>query len=153
MNRDQAFGRLLAISNILSERVFEDDRLKISQKYMSRFSKAPAKTFEKIHTELMEYAHKFGPDEIQLMDMFEEILANMDESQFTNDPLNPTYLHSYHTQQNALANVIGVEEASELWGLSPGYIKNLCADGKIKAKKIGKTWVIEKNQPNPKMER
>lgn len=153
MNRDQAFGRLLAISNILSERVFENDRLKISQKYMSRFSKAPAKTFERIHAELMEYAHKFGPDEIQLMNMFEEILANMDISEFTNEPLNPTYLHSYHTQQNALANVIGVEEASEIWGLSPGYIKNLCADGKIKAKKIGKTWVIDRNQPNPKQER
>jgi hypothetical protein len=45
--------------------------------------------------------------------------------------------------------VIGVEEASLLWGLSPGYIKNLCAEGKIVCKKIGKTWVIDKTQPNP----
>jgi excisionase family DNA binding protein len=49
----------------------------------------------------------------------------------------------------SLENVIGVEEAAELWGLSAGYIKNLCADGKIKAKKIGKTWVIDKTQENP----
>lgn len=28
-----------------------------------------------------------------------------------------------------LDNIIGVEEASKLWGLSPGYIKNLCAEG------------------------
>lgn len=48
-----------------------------------------------------------------------------------------------------LENIIGVEEASKLWGLSPGYIKNLCAQGKIKAKKIGNTWVIDKTQPNP----
>jgi Helix-turn-helix domain len=48
-----------------------------------------------------------------------------------------------------LENVIGVEEASKLWGLSPGYIKNLCASGKIDSKKIGKTWVINKNQPHP----
>lgn len=48
-----------------------------------------------------------------------------------------------------LSNVIGVEEASELWNLSAGYIKNLCAEGKIICKKIGKTWVIDKNQPNP----
>lgn len=48
-----------------------------------------------------------------------------------------------------LENIMGVEEAAELWGLSPGYVKNLCADGKIKAKKIGKTWVIDKTQDNP----
>mgnify|MGYP001065299835 CR=1 FL=1 len=48
-----------------------------------------------------------------------------------------------------LENIIGVEEASQIWGLSPGYIKNLCAEGKIIAKKIGKTWVIDKTQENP----
>lgn len=48
-----------------------------------------------------------------------------------------------------LENVIGVEEAAKLWGLSPGYIKNLCAAGKLKAKKVGKTWVIDKTQPSP----
>ena len=49
-----------------------------------------------------------------------------------------------------LENVMGVQEASELWGLSAGYIKNLCARGKIKARNIGKTWIIDKSQPNPK---
>jgi hypothetical protein len=48
-----------------------------------------------------------------------------------------------------LDNIIGVEEASELWGLSAGYIKNLCAEGRIIAKKIGNTWVIDKLQENP----
>lgn len=52
-------------------------------------------------------------------------------------------------QQSILDNIIGVEEAARLWRLSPGYIKNLCASGKIKCKKIGKTWVIDKTQPNP----
>lgn len=47
---------------------------------------------------------------------------------------------------NPLEQVIGVDEASELWNLSPGYIKNLCAANKIKCKKIGKTWVIDKTQ-------
>lgn len=50
---------------------------------------------------------------------------------------------------SVLDKIMGVEEASELWGLSSGYIKNLCAKGKIKCKKIGKTWVIDKTQPNP----
>lgn len=52
-----------------------------------------------------------------------------------------------------LDQVIGVDEASELWGLSPGYIKNLCAEGKVEARKIGKTWIILKNQNNPKMKK
>jgi hypothetical protein len=48
--------------------------------------------------------------------------------------------------------VMGVVEASELWGLSAGYIKNLCATGEVEAKKIGNIWVLEKGHPNPKKE-
>jgi excisionase family DNA binding protein len=48
-----------------------------------------------------------------------------------------------------LNKIMGVDEAAELWGLSSGYIKNLCAEGKIQARKIGKTWIIDKSQPNP----
>lgn len=51
---------------------------------------------------------------------------------------------------NPLDHIMGVEEAAERWSLAPGYIKNLCATGKVKAVKIGKTWVIDKRQPNPK---
>ncbi|PEV02228.1 DNA-binding protein [Bacillus thuringiensis] len=43
-----------------------------------------------------------------------------------------------------LSYIIGVNEASLITGLSTGYIKNLCAEGKIPAKKIGKTWIIDK---------
>ncbi|SEN77905.1 helix-turn-helix domain-containing protein [Lihuaxuella thermophila] len=57
---------------------------------------------------------------------------------------------------NPLDLIMGVDEAGEMWGLSPGYIKNLCAEGKIRAKKIGGehrgVWVIDKTQPNPKEE-
>lgn len=50
-----------------------------------------------------------------------------------------------------LDQIMGVDEASDLWNLSPGYIKNICAEGKVQAKKIGNTWILEKNQPNPRM--
>ncbi|WP_257148157.1 helix-turn-helix domain-containing protein [Bacillus thuringiensis] len=43
-----------------------------------------------------------------------------------------------------LHNVIGVHEAASLLNVSPGHVKNLCARGKIVAKKIGKTWVIDR---------
>jgi hypothetical protein len=44
---------------------------------------------------------------------------------------------------------MGVDEAAEKWLLSPGYIKNLCAAGKVLAVKIGKTWILDKQQPSP----
>ncbi|MGH1047674.1 helix-turn-helix domain-containing protein [Bacillus mycoides] len=43
-----------------------------------------------------------------------------------------------------LHNVIGVNEAASILNISPGHVKNLCAQGKIVAKKIGKTWVINR---------
>jgi len=52
-----------------------------------------------------------------------------------------------------LDGIIGVEEAAERWGLTPGYIKNLCAEGVVVAKKIGKTWVIDGTQQNPRRDR
>lgn len=144
MNRDIKFGRLLAIANILSEKVFEEGKPSVVQKYMSRYGQKPAKTFQKIHEELLEYAPKFGPDEIALLDMFGEILSEMEESEFTNEPLTPKYLHAFHSQQHRLSNIVGVEEAAKILGLSPGTVKNKCAAGELPAKKIGKTWVLDK---------
>ncbi|MBP1970993.1 excisionase family DNA binding protein [Virgibacillus natechei] len=54
----------------------------------------------------------------------------------------------YIEKHNSLEDIIGVEEAARILGLSPGTIKNYCASGKIEAKKIGKTWVIDKNKLN-----
>lgn len=48
-----------------------------------------------------------------------------------------------------LENMIGVEEAANILGLSPGTVKNMCAAGKLPAKKIGKTWIIDKTLLKP----
>ena len=45
-----------------------------------------------------------------------------------------------------LDNFISVNEAASIINASPGYVKNLCARGKIVAKKIGKTWVIDRSK-------
>ena len=52
-----------------------------------------------------------------------------------------------------LDNIMGVNEAAELWSLKPGTIKNLCAAGKVIARKIDNRWIIEKNQPNPSQQK
>ena len=45
--------------------------------------------------------------------------------------------------------VMGVREASFEWDLAEETIKNMCANGDLLAKKIGKMWVIDIDQPNP----
>jgi len=40
--------------------------------------------------------------------------------------------------------IIGVEEAAKLTGYKEGYLKNLCAEKKIPAKKVGNVWVIDR---------
>ncbi|TCW59092.1 excisionase family DNA binding protein [Bacillus thuringiensis] len=43
-------------------------------------------------------------------------------------------------------NTIGVNDAAIILNVSSGHVKNLCAEGKIVAKKIGKTWVIDRSK-------
>lgn len=51
---------------------------------------------------------------------------------------------------NILDQIMGVQEAGELWGISHHHVKRLCRDGDVVAKRIGNSWVIDKNQPNPR---
>lgn len=52
--------------------------------------------------------------------------------------------HGNEVDYMGLENIIGVEKAGEILGLSPGRVKNMCAEGKLEAKKIGKTWILDK---------
>ena len=52
-----------------------------------------------------------------------------------------------------LEKIMGVNEAAEKWGLRPSYVKDLCAAGKINAVKIGKTWIITRDQKNPSVKK
>lgn len=148
LTRDQKFGQLLAIANVLSARVYEGDKPTISQKHLDRYGRLPRKTLEKIHAELMEYADQFQGEELVLLDLFGEVISTLDEEEFTNEKLAPRYLQAYYTQQNFLDNAIGVEEAARILGIAPGTVKNKCAAGEITAKKIGMAWVIDKSKLN-----
>ena len=50
----------------------------------------------------------------------------------------------------AINNVMDVEEASELWGISKQRLKVICAEGGVIARKVGRIWIIEKDQKNPR---
>ncbi|MFB5268116.1 helix-turn-helix domain-containing protein [Paenibacillus enshidis] len=54
---------------------------------------------------------------------------------------------------NPLDHIMDVQEASELWGLAPSTIKDLChnkLEEKGLAIKKGKTWILYRDQENPK---
>lgn len=46
--------------------------------------------------------------------------------------------------------LMGIKEASEMWGLSQAQLKQICAKRLVICRKIGNSWVILKDQPNPK---
>ncbi|MGH0448511.1 helix-turn-helix domain-containing protein [Bacillus mycoides] len=98
---------------------------------------------------------KLLAESIKLLDEFMSLSMALKFSEATEikvriDEINKEIkTHEEVVKSLALDMVMGVEEASEQWGLSSGYIKNLCAEGKILCKKIGKTWVIDKSQPSP----
>ncbi|MBP1991394.1 hypothetical protein [Paenibacillus eucommiae] len=46
--------------------------------------------------------------------------------------------------------IMGTEEAAKEWDLSQDHVKKLCRLGKCHALQVGRTWILLKNQPNPK---
>lgn len=57
-----------------------------------------------------------------------------------------------HNTYNPLDHIMDVEEAANLWGLKPSYVKDLCRlklQKEGRAKKKGNIWILDKNQPNP----
>lgn len=48
--------------------------------------------------------------------------------------------------------IAGVAEMAEIWNISPNYLKTLCRKGRVDAIKIGKTWIIYKEQPRPEIQ-
>jgi hypothetical protein len=49
-----------------------------------------------------------------------------------------------------MSQLMTTEEASLIWDLSADRIKALCASGAITAAKKGNTWLILRDQDNPK---
>lgn len=56
-------------------------------------------------------------------------------------------------QMSVLDKIMGVSEASELWGFSPDHIKKMCRDEDVNAVNIGNRWILEKHQKQPERKR
>ena len=97
-------------------------------------------------------AQYVSDDEVALVDLEESSVCDM------NDP-SDKHLHLaveqfrewlVRWQSDWLERVMGTHEASELWGLSQVHVKKLCLAGKLKARLVGKHWILVCNQPNPR---
>lgn len=152
MSREEKFGRILAIADVLSKHSYSKDQQTIEQRYRTQFSRKPAKFLKVIHEELMEYSHKWDEKEWLLYELLADEIANLEMDDLTNEDLDELF-HLYLSKAKVeMWNVIGVEKAAEILGLSPGTVKNKCASGEIVAKKIGMAWVIDKSKLKAKEE-
>lgn len=147
--RSVKFAQLLAIANVLGERVIGrrkvdgSEEVGISGMHLTDMQRKPARTLERIHKDLMEHAHKFGKHEMILLDMFGEIMADTSVEEFTNEPLDKNYLHPYYIQQNALAQVTTVKGYALKSGKPIRTVQRMCEDGRLKAKNVYGVWLIE----------
>lgn len=57
----------------------------------------------------------------------------------------------YNWSKEPINRVMDTAEAAKLWGYEhPDSVKALCLQGKVKARKMTKGWIIDRNQPNPR---
>lgn len=149
-DREAKFARAFAILNVIARAVYEKGKPLPAYTALDKLGQKPMDVLVRTHEDVMQYAHKFGQHEMMLLDLFDEIVAKIDGSEFDNTPLAARYFQPFHAQQRAIDGVMGVAEGSRRWGMSPGTLKNYCAQGKVIAVKIGRDWAIERNQPNPR---
>lgn len=102
-DRDILFGKILAVVNVLSERVFGGGKPSNYQTAFKKFSNAPKEAFTKMHSYILQYSEKFNKEENELFDKLSEIMYELDDTEFNNEPLGDKYLLAYHKQQHELA--------------------------------------------------
>lgn len=150
--REEKFARILAIANLIGERTLESNRPSIEHHYRTKFSRYPAKTLATIHKDLMAYSHRWKRKEWMLYDVLMEEIADLDLDEFNNEDLGEMFPLHLGKSYVEMRNIIGVKVASKILGLTEGTVKNYCAEGRIPAKKIGKTWVLDRNNLEIKQE-
>jgi len=103
IKRDRDFGRLLAIADAVSQRIYPEDEIKIRTKHQVELGRHPEKAINKIHQELMSRQQHFDQEAWELMGMFEEIMSEMDINDMTNTELGNKYIYFMHQQLHQIS--------------------------------------------------
>lgn len=149
--REKKFGEVYALLVALSERVFEKGKPSLRSFDIKKTQREPVKALKIMHDDVMQYTHKFTDVEWALWEILGEKIAAFEMSQFTDEKLSDKFLFHQSRQLHDINNKMSIKEATELWGYkTTSHVRQLCADGKIKAVKMGRDWWIDRDQPNPR---
>lgn len=152
MSREQSLTEIYAIELKLANKHFEEDRKGFLHALEEKYSHRPSMVIEKLFIELVRYRKDFSEQDEELFNLIMEGLSELKTDEFNDESLGGDYLLHLAKTTSAINHMVGVEEAGTLLGLSPGTIKNKCAAGELNAKKIGKTWIIDKRSLKNKEE-
>lgn len=106
-DRSYLFGRLLAIADWAEYLTYErgEKRETNAKRYMSFFSKRPAKTWEMIHEKLLPYLNKMPVGQrVKYENMIKEVSSLFTTVDFNNDSLSELYLLGFYCQLDYMKN-------------------------------------------------
>ncbi len=109
MTREEAFGRALGVLAVMSERLFEKGKPAIDIKYMGDLGNKPMSTYTRAHQDITQYTGHFDAKDIELFDRLNDYIGELDESTFTNEPLEPVYI-VYSSKEKTLLKQYTEEE-------------------------------------------
>jgi len=119
-DRSYLFGRLLAVADRVEYLTYEqgEKRETNAKRYMSVFSRRPAKTWKIIYENLIPYLNKMMPGQkIKYENIIDEIGSLFEDGDFNNEPLSELYLLGYYCQSEFMKNK---NENKEINGLEDG---------------------------------
>ncbi|MEO3946696.1 type I-C CRISPR-associated protein Cas8c/Csd1 [Gorillibacterium sp. CAU 1737] len=103
-DRSYLFGRMLAIADVLERSALsrEDGRATNAIRYMSAFSRHPARTWNIIQTALQPYQARMGARAIYHSRLLDEVGSMLKPEEYTDSPLTGKYLLGFYSQRHAL---------------------------------------------------
>lgn len=103
-DRDYLFGRMLAVADVLERSAMgpEERRATNAIRYMSSFSKHPARTWSTIQDSIQPYQARLGTRATYFTKIIDEIGSKIKIEDFNDKPLSGKYLLGMYSQRHEL---------------------------------------------------
>lgn len=123
MTRDELYGRMIALLDLIGDRVLDKGAPPISTQFLGQMRHNPSVAITLAHKKIMQHARKFGEKENLLLDMFGQLIVQLDVEEFTErKPLEGHYTISFYHQRSEVPKLVGVAEAAKILGWSKQQI-------------------------------
>lgn len=101
-DRDYLFGRMLAVADVLERSAMRPDERRATNaiRYMSAFSKHPARTWNTIQDSIQPYQAKLGKGAVYYTKIMDEIGSKIKMEDFNDRPLSGKYLLGLYSQRH-----------------------------------------------------